>query len=404
MTTSPSRIACVNLPHVAIAIAVRDQAALAGRPLAIEAPQPGPRSVHDLSYTAHLAGIARGMPLAQARKLCPELTVLPARPDAYRDTFRVMLEVLAEITPEIEPADIERSWLAATGLTARGGLERPLAEDLARRVRREVGLACRVGLAHGKLTSKIVTQYLQRRDVMILPPGHEVAFLGGLSMRYLPLEPDSRRRLTGLGLTKVHQYAALPSRGILPRFGYAGLRAYLLAHGHDDARVQPWTSEPPLEREHVFEEPIANLRSLGYHIERLAYQVARPLARQFRMAGTLTLKIQFEDGGTVERRRTLVEPAASPKVLLTHADALMAEVEWVAPVERVALAAQGLCPTLGRQLELFRHAHEGRQKVEGTLRRIQDRYGADVVQQGHRLEPESPLPERRAYLAPWDAA
>ncbi len=404
MSNHPPRIACVHLPHVAVALEERDNAVLVGRPLVIEAPQPGPHTVYDLSYAAHLAGVTRGMSLTQARKACPELTALPARPDAYRDTFQVLLALLTELTPAVEPADLERSWLTATGLTAKGGMERVLAEELTWRVRREVGLASRVGLAHGKLTSKIVTQYLERRDVMVLPPGKEAIFLGGLATRYLPLSAPNHRRLRQLGLTKIHQFAVLPSGGILPRFGYEGLRAHKLSHGQDDARVHPWQSEPLLEAEHAFPEPIANHRSLHYHVEKLAYQIARPLAAQFQMAGSLAITITFEDGHAVTRQRTLAEPVASPRVLLTHTDALLSSITWGVPVERVALSAQGLCPTVGRQLALFRREHEAHEGVEATLRRVQAKYGPEIVQQGHLLEPDAPLPERRAYLVPWGAA
>ncbi|MFN2115562.1 MAG: hypothetical protein ACK2T6_07585 [Anaerolineae bacterium] len=398
---SRSRIACVKLPHVAVALEERDNGELVDRPLVIEAPQPGPRVVHDLSRAAHLAGVKPGMTLTQARKVCPELTVLPARVEAYRDTFQVMLEVLSEYTPDIEPADLEHSWMVTKGLTSSIVLERSLAQELAGRVRREVGLASRVGLAHGKLTSRIVTQYVEQQDAMVLPPGKERVFLGGLSTRYLPMPSDTLRLLIQLGLTKIHQYATLPSRGILPRFGYGGLRAYELAHGRDDARLQPWQEEPPIEATQVFLDPIEDLACLHHHVESLVARVAKPLAARFQMAGVLTLAIEFEDGDTVTSRRTLVEPVVAPSVLLTHATALMKDMEWRAPIERVSLGAQGRCPTIGRQLELFRQEHEARAGVEQTLERIQRKYGPEVIQQGHLLEPASALPERRAYIAQW---
>jgi DNA polymerase IV len=400
---SASRIACVNLPHIAVALEERENRALIGRPMAVEAPQPGPRVVYDLSYPAHLSGVVRGMALAQARKVCPEIVVVPARPDLYRGTFQAMIEVLATFTPAVEPADLEHSWLAAEGATAGMGVERALAAEMAGKVRHEVGLHARVGLAHGKLTSRIVTEYLEQRHVMVLPPGKEVSFLGGLATRYLPLLPDNHQRLTQLGLTKVHQYAALPARGILPRFGYDGLRAYRLAHGRDESRVRAWQEEPFVEAAHAFLEPIANLRSLHYHVEQLVMRVARPLAARFQMAGALALTITFENGAVTTERRTLAEPVMSQAALLTHADALLSRFNWVAPVERLVFGAQGLCPTLGRQLDLFRREQDRRADAEETLRRIQMRFGTEVVQQGHALEPASPLHERRAYLAPWGA-
>jgi nucleotidyltransferase/DNA polymerase involved in DNA repair len=401
MASERPRVACVSLPHVAVALAEREEPALVGRALAVVTSGPTQPLVQDVSYLAHLAGVSPGMSLGQAHQACPTLTVRPEQPEALRATFEAFLAALATFTDAVEPADLDHGWLAAGNLAPRPGQERVLAEELAERVRQDLGLAPRVGLAHGKLTSRIVTRYLAERAVMVLPPGREVAFLGGLALRYLPLTSPRLQRLAELGLSKVHQYAALPGRGILPRFGYEGLRAWHLAHGEDDARVQPWRAEPFLEAEHVFESPIANHRSLRYHVEQLALRLGRPLAARFQLAGAIVLTLTFEDDQVVRRERTLAEPAASPAVLLTHAEALLEGVAYGAPVARVKLAVQGLCPTLGRQLDLFRQGQAGREGVERTLRRVQAKYGPDVVRQGRLAEPDSPLPERRAYVAPW---
>ncbi len=397
------RIACVHLPHIATALEVRDNRALADRPIVVEAPQPMPRIVYDVSDLAQRLGIHRGMSLTQARKICPELTVLPARLEVYRDTYQVLLELLAELVPAVEPADPERSWLTATGLIPRGSAECTLATEMARRIRHEIGLPSRVGMAHGKLTSKIVTQYLISAEVMVLPRGTEVRFLSGLATRYLPLSASNHRQLRLLGLVKVYQYAALPASGILPRFGYDGLRAYRLAHGADDAQVHPWQAEPFLEARQTFDEPIATQPLLRRCLEQLAQQIARPLAARYQMASAISLALAFENGETLRRERTLIEPVVHPQRLLTHADSLASTISWPAPVERITLAVRGLCPTLGRQLDLFRQHHQERSPVEAALKRIQRRYGA-IVHQGHVLATDAPLPERRAYLTPWPAA
>lgn len=402
MAEKTPRVACVSLPHLAVALAERAEDGLIGRPLAIlREGGPGPATVHDVSYVAHLAGVMPGMTLSQAHQVCPQLLLRPAQPGVYRQTLQALLAALAQFTARVEPMDVEHSWLATGNLVPRGGHERRLADEVADRVRTELGLWPRVGLAHGKLTSRILTRYLEQRNVMVLPPGRETTFLGGLAVRYLPLAPPRLRRLTDLGILKIHQYAALPGRGILPRFGHEGLRAWHLAHGEDDAQVRPWQAEPYLEAEHTFPEPIANLRSLRFHVEQLALRLSRPLAARFQMAGALTLTLTFETDQAFTRERTLSEPTGSPTVLLTHAEALLATATWGVPVAKVHLAVQGLCPTVGRQLELFRQAQAGREGVERTLRRVQARYGPEVVQQGRLLESASPLHERRAYLAPW---
>jgi hypothetical protein len=349
--------------------------------------------------------VLRGMTLAQARSACPDLTVLEARPEAYQDTLHALLELLSAITPRLEPADIEHSFLATAGLADRGGQEEQrFSEHLAERVQRALGVEVRVGTAHGKLTSRIVTAYLAQRRVMVLPPGMETSFLGPLSVRYLPLSDDRQAALGALGLRRIQQYAGLPRAGILPRFGWEGLRAHELAHGQDDAQVRSYTQEPLLEAAHVFPEPIANSRSLTYRVEQLAHRLAAPLAERFQMAGEIVLTVGFEHGEPASRRRTLLDPATSAAVLATHARALMAELPWTAPVEKVALGVRGLCPTVGHQLELFRREREQQAGAAAALRRLQARYGGEAVRQGRLLDPDHPLHERRALLVPWEAA
>ncbi len=398
------RIACVNLPHLAAAVEARDDAALAGRPFAVVTARDGTDRVQDLSHPAHLAGVARGMTAGQARQLCPELLIRPARPEACRAALGAMLDTLAEFTSVVEPAETERSWLSIAGIVGRGGTEPALTTEIVTRVREATGLPARAGVAHGKLTSRIVTQYLEQRDTMVLPPGREVLFLGSLSTRYLPLPPPAFEQLRALGITKIHAYGALPRRGILPRFGYAGLRAYDLAHGLDDTRVQPWTAEPFIEARHTFPDPIANTRSLSYRLEQLAREISGPLAERYQLAGELVLTVAFERGEAISRHRTLLEPAGSARVLAGHAEALMAEIGWRAPVERLVLAARGLCIAPARQIALFRQAEEAQAGVESTLARIQARYGEDVVRQGRRAEPDSRLHERRGTTVPWRSA
>jgi len=404
-----ARIACVRLPDMAINLALRDEPALARLPLAIVA-VPGLEAISETSRVyaaspaAAAAGVLHGTPLAQARRICPEIAVRPTRAQDYRDTLAVVLDALSAFTSAVEPIGFEHSWLAASGLVPRGGHETSLASELIERVRHQVGLPVRVGIAHGKLTSRIVARYLQQRSAMALPEGREVGFLGGLAVRYLPLSDPSVRHLRQLGIGKVLQFAGLPGAGILPRFGYEGLRAWRLAHGEDDQRIQPWRAAPVIEAAHVFPDPISNHRSLRHHVERLIACVVAPLAEQYRMTSEIVLDIAFEDGTRAERRRELLEPTGNAATLLAQADGLMAQISWSAPVERVALSARGLCPTVAHQLALFRREHEDRTEITATLRDIQSRFGAEAVCRARLLAPDAPLHERRAALQPWAVA
>jgi len=393
------RIACVHLPHVAAALEERDDRALIGRPFVVAAERAGPPVVDDVSYTAHLLGVAPGMTVAEAEAHCPGLVVRPSRDADRLATFRAMLAALGEIADEVEPAGLEHAWLVAEPLDPRAS-EHTLAEAVAGWVRDATGIVARVGLAHGKLTSRVVAAYLHERAAMALPPGAEREFLGGLATRYLPLGARALEQLRQMGVTRVHQYAALPEQVILPRFGYAGLRAYTLAHGQDDARVREWTSAPMAVASHTFAEPVACTRNLRFRLDRLAHQVAEPLARRYRMAGELTVRLTFADGTVATRKRMLLEPLPSARALAAHAEAMVGDAHRPGSVAHAALGVRGLCPTASYQLALYRHARERGSGVDISSQQPQP-YSGEGGRQGRGTE--GALRHERRVTAGWRA-
>src|SRR4030065_20418 len=56
-----------------------------------------------LSPEAEAAGISRGMAVRQARKLCPDLVLLPPNPALYARASRALGAILRVYAPVIEP-------------------------------------------------------------------------------------------------------------------------------------------------------------------------------------------------------------------------------------------------------------------------------------------------------------
>ena len=76
---------------------------------------PTGRSILALSAEARLAGIARGMPVRQASKLCPDLILLPPNPRLYARASRALHEMLRIYAPVIEPRGYGHAFLDLTG-------------------------------------------------------------------------------------------------------------------------------------------------------------------------------------------------------------------------------------------------------------------------------------------------
>jgi DNA polymerase IV len=72
----------------------------------------GPRSdrgvVLTASYEARPYGVGSAMPMAKARRLCPNAVIIPPRFDRYQEVSRTIMRVFSDFSPEVESAPTRR--------------------------------------------------------------------------------------------------------------------------------------------------------------------------------------------------------------------------------------------------------------------------------------------------------
>src|SRR6185436_9644706 len=107
--------------------------ALRSRPLAVAPPGADRATVLALSAEAQAAGVERGMLARQARKLCPDLVLLPPNPRLYARASRALDAILRVYAPVIEPRGFGHAFLDLSGTERLFGP----AQDVAERIRRE---------------------------------------------------------------------------------------------------------------------------------------------------------------------------------------------------------------------------------------------------------------------------
>ena len=78
---------------------------LRGRPVAVGGERRG--IIASASYEARKMGIYTPMPTARARKLCPNLIVLPCDFDKYERFSHLMFSYAYDFTPIVEQASID---------------------------------------------------------------------------------------------------------------------------------------------------------------------------------------------------------------------------------------------------------------------------------------------------------
>src|SRR5699024_8124408 len=119
---------------------------LKGKPLAI-AGNPHERKgiIVTSSYEARAKGVKTTMPLWQAKKLCPELLVLPPKFDRYRSASKEIFTILSHITPLVQPVSIDEGYMDVTDSEERVHPIQ-LAKNLQQTILDKLDLPCSIGI------------------------------------------------------------------------------------------------------------------------------------------------------------------------------------------------------------------------------------------------------------------
>jgi len=179
------------------------------------------------SRRAKAFGIKSGMAVFAARRLCGELVVCPARPDAYKIISARMFAVMNRFSPLVVPVSIDEGFLDLSA-EADGAA---CWHELSAAVSREVGLALSGGLANSRWAAKLSTD-AGKPGFLEIAAGREKEFLSSRDLRELSGIGEHRAdALAALGARKFSDVAALPSMLLRQRFGIWGQKLWLFANG-----------------------------------------------------------------------------------------------------------------------------------------------------------------------------
>ena len=122
------------------------------------------------NYEAKACGIRRGIPLFQARQMCPGLVILPNDYETYSLYSRRMFDIMRRYTPMLEEYSIDEAFADITGMRQ---VFRCSYEDIARRmqeeIQRELGISVSVGLSLSKSLAKIGSKFRKPRGFTAVP-------------------------------------------------------------------------------------------------------------------------------------------------------------------------------------------------------------------------------------------
>jgi DNA polymerase-4 len=340
----------VDLDAFFASVEILDDPSLVGRPVCVGgSAQRG--VIASASYEARRHGVRSAMPSVIARRLCPEIIILPGRFDRYEEYSHRFHALVNDLTPEFEPLGLDEVFADLRSLRRLGIRPVAAAWELRGRIHEELQLECGVGLGRNKLFAKLASKQSKPRVVdhrLVQGPG--VVWVGKeLERRWLEelpvralwgVGPATAKKLQQLGLLWVRDLRKADQASLARHVGSA-MAATLVAYarGEDDRRVDNSRELKSLGHDQTFATSLVGRDEVFAQCRHHAGVVARALRTQGRVARTLTVVLRFDDLTSLSRSQTLPFGVDDESALTTLAQALAGSVDLSRPVRLLGLYA-----------------------------------------------------------------
>ena len=268
-----------------------------------------------------------------------------------------------DFSPLVEQTDADTATLDIDGLEYLFGSVHDIAHAIARRA----GVPVNVAIA----TNPDAAFHAARgfSGTSIVPQGDEAKFLATLPVALLSPAEEIAETLARWGIRTFRDLAALPDLGVAARLGEEGVRLQQLARGESERPLVPLQAPLHFEEEMELEYPVEMLEPLLFVLARLLGDVCGRLEEHALAAIGLRVRLQLENAGEHERAIRLPVPMRNPRVFLKLIELDLEKHSPVAPVVKVAIAAESAKPRT-TQNGLFIPLAPEPEKLELTLARI----------------------------------
>lgn len=348
--------------------------------------------LHCLNTEASARGLHRGMALADARAICPDLTTRPADLAREAAALASLRRWASRYAPMVATDGADGLIADISGVPHLFGGEAGLRDDLQARLER-AGLHAGSAIAG----TRGAAHALARHGGGIVPDGRLIEGIGHLPVTALRVDHATAEALARVGLTRVADLAHLPRAPLARRFGPGLVLRLDQALG---AQAEPVAAEPDPPRFNArmtLAEPIGLQSDVMAGLEHLLDRLCAKLTATDMGARQLRLELRRVDHGTAQVEIGLARPMRDPDRIAALFVRGVAEVDSGFGIDALRLTALVTEP-LGPEQIGGGTAVRYEDALADLLSSVGNRIGFDRVL---RLLPaQSLIPERSFLLAP----
>ena len=332
-------------------------------------------------------GIQTAETIWQAKRKCPQLTLVVPHHDLYEQISDQINEIYGQYTDLVEPFSIDESWLDVTGTLHTFGSGERIANELRRRIREEIGITISVGVSFNKIFAKLGSDYKKPDATTCITRDNYQTILWPLPARDMMfVGSTTAERLARMGIATIGDIAHAGRDQLRLILGRSGETIWEYAAGEDCSLVRRADeSEQPksIGNSITFPHDLVGRQEICAGLLALCDQVGSRLRKHGLYCATVQIQIKDPLLATISRQQKLAAPTNVTRELYEAAVAI-ADKSWSmsSPVRLLSVTAANLGDCCTEQMTLIGDTTEGKlknAKLDRAMDSIRARFGKDSI-------------------------
>ncbi|AGL02730.1 DNA polymerase IV [Desulfoscipio gibsoniae] len=345
------------------------------------------------SYPAKSRGIKTGMPVHEARQLCPDGYFF--RPDyqLYIDISSRILGIMRNITDLVEPFSIDEAFADLTGVLHLRGTPRNIASQLKERIKSEVDVLCSIGIGPNKLAAKMAAGVQKPDGLTILESidDFKKVFWPQPVRELFGIGPRYEKHLRYLNIRTIGDLANFPLPILQQRWGKNGYMLWLCANGIDHSPVVPTSldASKSIGQQKTLPRDLVGFTNIKVVLLELCELVARRVRQGGYMGRTVVLTLRDTQLRFLSRSLSMNDYTDLPDEIY-HIACRILHKHWheTWAVRLVGITLSNLIKRAHFQPDIFGERTR-LSKLARACDKIKDRFGERAIIRGVSLKEES---------------
>ena len=350
------------------------------------------------SMKAKECGVKTAETIYQAKQKCPGLKIFPSNFKVYREYSNKLYCLLREYTDKIERFSIDECFLDMSQYLMGDTLINK-ANEINKKVKRELGFTVNVGVAHNKLLAKMASDFTKPDrvhtlfeneipDKMWTLPVSELFMLG---KRTVP-------KLYNMQIKTIGDLAKTNKKILQDRFGKHGIMMWEYANGIDESEVKYIKEKPKgVGNSITLPEDVTNIEKLEEIVLALTEQVTYRLRKEKLFAKVVNVQLRNKNFVDTSHQKKLATATASTKEIFNVAKELLKQMYVKGtPIRLVGVRVDDLTDKEEIQISLFHDCHnEKQEKLDKTIDQLKEKYGYNSITRAGNMGVENLIKFRK---------